>query len=590
MASFDILSAFRRIELELINSMARNLKKHRDWEKEEDINWTMWQAEQLKTMREFQKNNRKVFGREFNSINRQVENILKQTYQDSGFEEERRILEYIKGGKKLVSNSKGIEAGFFQMNERKMNTLIKSTTNDMKTAQRAMFRMTDDVYRKTIFDAQVYFNSGAGTLDKAIDMATKDFLNAGINCVEYSDGRRVNIATYSEMALRTANKRAMLESEGDKRREYGITTVKVSKYGACSDTCLPWQGRKYVDDVYSGGTKQEAVRLKLPLLSKAVDSGLFHPNCRHSVSSYFPGLEEYLDEGELEYPEPMQEHRRNQLHIQKFKRREQGSLDADNINAAKERKDGWIERDNKLLEEYPEILDLVESDQESIRGKIRRTAKSVFSDGDVVPFDKLPTSVQDNFNNQLQLSDIYVKKLLDKHMGSLDFLPSDKGSGAVFNKALRVVKVPINASPRTLAHEMLHAIDTKFGITVKSNFRKNLLKDYARLVNKSNGDVLSYLLDNYPTAFELKRGRWKLKEEYRGVSDIFSGVTNGSLRLGYGHRESYWEVSDSRLPREAWAQFGSDGFMNNHEVISMLMNEFPLFGNEALNILKGLVK
>ena len=56
--------------------------------------------------------------------------------------------------------------------------------------------------------------AGAKTLDQAVDMATKEFLDAGINCIEYKNGRRVNIASYAEMALRTASQRAVLLGEG----------------------------------------------------------------------------------------------------------------------------------------------------------------------------------------------------------------------------------------------------------------------------------------------------------------------------------------------------------------------------------------
>ena len=34
-------------------------------------------------------------------------------------------------------------------------------------------------------------------------MATEEFLRKGIDCIEYKDGKRVNIASYVQMALRT---------------------------------------------------------------------------------------------------------------------------------------------------------------------------------------------------------------------------------------------------------------------------------------------------------------------------------------------------------------------------------------------------
>ncbi len=354
MNDYDIREAFEEMELELIASMRRNLAKHQKWEKAEGMNWTMWQAEQLKTLENFKKENKKLFGKKFSSINAEIANFLTQTYKVSGFKQERAILDQLAKGNKVKSSlSQGLEGGFFSLNEDKMNALIKATTKDMEKAEHAMLRMVNDQYRKTIFNAQVMANSGAFTLQQSIDKATKDFLRAGINCIQYKDGRRINIASYAEMAIRTANKRAKLVSEGDVRKAYDVHTVRVSKYGQCSKTCLPWQGRVYVDDVYSGGTKKEAKEKNLPLLSIAIEGGLFHPNCKHAMTTYFYDIKKALgklQEDGAENPLEEQEHRKNKLHIQQQKRLETGSLDPVNVEQAKEMKEKWIEKDEKIIE------------------------------------------------------------------------------------------------------------------------------------------------------------------------------------------------------------------------------------------------
>lgn len=352
MNDYDIEEVFRQMELELIASMKRNLARHQKWEKDEGINWAMWQVEQLKTLENFKKENKKLFGKKFSSINAEIANFLTQTYKTSGFEQERAILEELaKGNKVNPEVKKRLNQDFFSLNTDKMNALIKATTDDMKKAETAVLRMVNDQYRKTIYKAQAMANTGAFTLDQAIDMATKDFLKAGINCIQYKDGRRVNIATYAEMAIRTANKRAKLISEGDARNVLGVHTVKVSKYGQCSETCLPWQGKVYVDDVYSGGTKEEAKKYNLPLLSEAIAGGLFHPNCKHTMTAYFYDLEKSLgnlQNEDIENPPEEQEHRKNKKHIQQQERIEKGSLDPENIAEAKARKEKWIEKDKHL--------------------------------------------------------------------------------------------------------------------------------------------------------------------------------------------------------------------------------------------------
>lgn len=352
MADYDIRSIFEEMELELIRSMKRNLSRHMQWEKDEEMNWTMWQAEQLKTLEQFKRENEKIFGKKFSIINKEIEEFLKDTYEISGLEQEKAILNAIKDNKKFKDKyTKGLEGSFFQLNEDKMNALIKATTDDLPKAEHAMLRMVNDQYRKTIFKAEVMANSGAFTLQQSIDMATNDFLKAGINCIEYKNGRRVNIASYAEMCIRTATKRAALTAEGDVRNAYGIHTVRISKYGGCSETCLPWQGRVYVDDVWSGGTKEEAKEKNIPLLSEAMNGGLFHPNCKHRAATYFYDLKKEqgkLKDDGIENPTEEQEHRKNHLHIQQQKRIEQGSLDSKNIEQAKARKEEWIEKDKNL--------------------------------------------------------------------------------------------------------------------------------------------------------------------------------------------------------------------------------------------------
>ncbi len=159
--------------------------------------------------------------------------------------------------------------------------------NDMQQAETAVLRMANDQYRKAIFNAQVYVNSGAGTYEKAVDMATKDMLSRGLNCVEYANGARHTLSDYADMAIRTASKRAYLQGEGEKRQEWGITTVIVNKRGNPCPKCLPFVGKVLIDDVWSGGKKSDG---PYPLMSKAIASGLYHPRCKDSHTTYFPGI------------------------------------------------------------------------------------------------------------------------------------------------------------------------------------------------------------------------------------------------------------------------------------------------------------
>ena len=134
------------------------------------------------------------------------------------------------------------------------------------------------MYRQTIYKTHVYLQSGTVSLNQAIDMATRDFLNTGINSIKYKDGKQVNIASYVEMCLRTASHRATLLGEGKKRDEYGIYTVVVSAHAITCPMCAVWQGKVLIDDVFSNPSREylKENQGKYKLLSEAIDAGLLH--------------------------------------------------------------------------------------------------------------------------------------------------------------------------------------------------------------------------------------------------------------------------------------------------------------------------
>ena len=365
-SEYDVVGAFQDIEMELIKSIQRTMKRHIGEEFQEDINWSQWQAEMLNGLAQYKYENADKLQGYYSTINDEIEQTIRQAYQLGESEQEIEILKAIQEGFKIDKTGIGTNAmqgSFFKVNKEKLNSLIKATTKDMSKAENAILRMTDDVYRQTIFKAQMFYNSGASTLWKAVDMATKDFLSAGINCVEYKNGARVNIASYSEMALRTANKRANLMGSANKREEWGIHTVKVSSHNSACPMCIQWQGKVYIDDVYGVGTKEESRKSGYPLLSEAVKGGMFHPNCKNGCSTYYEGINQPPKEPTKEEVEEMtrrynleQRQRECERNIRKYKRLENGSIDADNIAKYEEKLRQWTNEYNRLIANNEDVL------------------------------------------------------------------------------------------------------------------------------------------------------------------------------------------------------------------------------------------
>nr|UVY38424.1 MAG: minor capsid protein 2 [Bacteriophage sp.] len=391
---YDISKAFEKIENELISSMIRNFKNHRVEEDKNNFCWTQWQAEQLKSLEEYRKHNAKKFGKRFKTINSKVEEMIRTAKADGNASQEAEILEAVKDGFKAPKKpSEHSTAEFFKVNDRKLDTLIKSTTDDLKRAETAVLRMSNDKYRKAIFNAQVAMNTGAVTYEKAVDMACKDMLNAGLNCVEYKNGARHTLSDYADMAVKTANKRAYLRGEGEKRAEWGVSLVVVnSRQGGCPD-CAKYIGKVFIDDVYSNGKKSDG---NYPLLSTAIKNGLFHPRCKDSTSTYYPELDDLdapLSEDEIKELDRQRGIEEKQQYAQRqaerFDRRAEYSLDEDNKRIAQTRADEWHDRAN-TLEEKTKQFSLNTNEQKYYRPVFEEDISKTFErkiEGETITID-----------------------------------------------------------------------------------------------------------------------------------------------------------------------------------------------------------
>ena len=290
--AYDITGAFEDIEMALITSMRNNMRRHINEEFEEGMNWSQWQAEVLSGLSQYRAENQEVLQDYMGMLNQEIDNAIREAYATGESEQEIEILKAIKRGYQppKEGDKTDLQGRFFRINENKLNALVNATVNDMERAETSMFRMIDDVYRQIPFKAQMFYNTGAGSLWQCVDMATRDFLSSGINCVQYRNGARVNIASYVEMALRTANKRANLMGQAQTREKWGIHTVKVNARGIACPMCLQWLDKVYIDNVYGGGTAKESEATGYPLLSVAVEGGLYHPQCKDSCSTYYEGI------------------------------------------------------------------------------------------------------------------------------------------------------------------------------------------------------------------------------------------------------------------------------------------------------------
>lgn len=376
MADYDVKEAFREIETELLESMMRNMKRHRAEETEEGFEWAQWQALQLKSLDEYKRRNKEKFKPRFKDINKKIRLSILKANAMGKMAQEAGILNAIKEGFSLYKKADDAAIGeFFKTNDRKLDALIRATEKDMERAETAILRMSNDQYRKAIFNAQVYANTGAGTYEKAVDMAVKSLLSSGLNCVMYKDGSRHTLDDYADMAVRTAGKRAYLQGEGVMRQKWGVHTVIMNKRGNPCPKCLPWVGKILIDDVWSGGTSEEAEEYGYQLMSTAIDAGLYHPRCMDSHTTYFEGISSTPDskwtKTEIEDLKKKYKDGQKQQYTKrqadKFERLEKAALDEDDRRQYSAKKQEWRKKEVA----NGNNRDIMESDLGRFKEKLR---------------------------------------------------------------------------------------------------------------------------------------------------------------------------------------------------------------------------
>lgn len=421
---YDIKKVMEEIELQLITSMKRTLWSHKEDEKAKGFDWPQWQALKLKQFEDYKKANKEIFNNNTKGLNRYLYKHIKQQFKEGAGRTNKQA---IQSGIIRKEDSQ-LSGSFFGLNHRKLDALIKSTKNDMKDVKYATLRMANDQYRQIIYKAQVFANTGAGTVKQAIDMASKEFLARGFNCIEYKNGTRHNIADYCDMAIRTANKRANLMGEGEMRKKLGNSLVYISKHGGACDKCTLWEGRVYIDDVWSGGKEDDG---EYPLLSTAIAGGLFHPRCQHGASTYYEGINDESKEvtqAKQNYNEEDKYTQYLQQRQKQYQRLAVGSLLPENIikyqnkanalqNQIKSSKISLTDDEQYAINQY------ISSESYKINELLRNNLKlDDIQENIVKQLDKALDKCRNYNGNIVRVLDITDKKELEKfiHMNKLN--------------------------------------------------------------------------------------------------------------------------------------------------------------------------
>lgn len=206
-----------------------------------------------------------------------------------------------------------------------VRALVAQTMSDFSRSNLTILRHTLDIYRSVIADSVGSAVAGAVTRQQATQSALDRWAMRGIRGFTDTAGRRWDLGSYSEMATRTAITRSHLEGRLGAFRDLGFDLYVVSGGQSSCPICNEWAGL-----ILSENPHPQAQAT----LSQARGSGLFHPNCGHTIDLYQRGFtppppSEEERKADVARYEVLQQQRGMERNLRAWKRREAVAITPD---------------------------------------------------------------------------------------------------------------------------------------------------------------------------------------------------------------------------------------------------------------------
>ncbi len=181
-----------------------------------------------------------------------------------------------------------------------INALASSLAGRLEATGPRVVRSVVDAYRATVSAGAASVLGGATARREAAQGVWNRLLDQGFTGFTDVRGRRWSLAGYVDMATRTTTAQAAVQGQLDRQADLGLDLVIVSNAPQECPRCRPWEGKILTRDESGRGGRSLQVEHAVEdrnitvhaagSVSEAIADGLLHPNCRHSLSAYLPGL------------------------------------------------------------------------------------------------------------------------------------------------------------------------------------------------------------------------------------------------------------------------------------------------------------
>lgn len=253
-----------------------------------------------------------------------------------------------------LSAAAELGVGFGATNTMAVDQLVAETVTALRSTHGQILRTVLDVYRTVIAEAGTPSAlTGAITRRQAAQRVLDQFANRGVTGFVDTAGRSWQLDAYAEMATRTAVSRAQVAGSLDRYLADGNDLVIVSDSPQECRWCRPWEGKVLsITGATPAGTSVGGFTVA-GSVGAAQSAGLQHPNCRHSLGAFVPGITRRMrNTADPAGDNARQEQRRLEAGVRQWRRRAAVALDPQAKREATMRADQWQARLRRHVEAH----------------------------------------------------------------------------------------------------------------------------------------------------------------------------------------------------------------------------------------------
>jgi len=169
------------------------------------------------------------------------------------------------------------ESTFAAVNQEAVQTATDALIGRLDAARQTVGRTVDDVFRRQGLQQTARALLGTeGSVPTASRRMARQLASHGQTAFVDSAGRQWSLGRYSEMAVRTTTRQAVVAGQVNRLASHGINLVEVSAHASPCKICAPMEGRLIDLTGQMTEYRGQPVSSDTPLPP-------FHPNCRHTI-------------------------------------------------------------------------------------------------------------------------------------------------------------------------------------------------------------------------------------------------------------------------------------------------------------------